>query len=115
VVYTSVTVSLTRSPPPGGPPVEEPPNVPKKPPVKEPDEPYEKPPVPEKPPVDEPWDVPPQTPVEEPPPEDPSLNSVEYETASIEKGADYFLSKENSAGLRLIDVIHDTIRRNSRS
>jgi hypothetical protein len=97
VVYISVTVSLTRSPPPGGPPVEEPPNVPKK------------------PPVDEPWDVPSQPPVEEPPPEDPNLNSVEYEAASIEKGADYFLSKENSPGLRLIDVIHDTIRRNSRS
>jgi DNA-binding NarL/FixJ family response regulator len=44
-----------------------------------------------------------------------SHNSVEYEAASIEKGADYFLSKENSAGLRLIDVIHDTIRRNNRS
>ncbi|MFO7714448.1 response regulator transcription factor [Desulfosarcina sp.] len=44
-----------------------------------------------------------------------SHDSVEYEAASIEKGANYFLSKENSGGLRLIDVIHDTIRRNSPS
>jgi DNA-binding NarL/FixJ family response regulator len=41
-----------------------------------------------------------------------SHDSVEYEAASIQKGADYFLSKEQSSGLRLIDVIHTTIRKN---
>jgi DNA-binding NarL/FixJ family response regulator len=40
-----------------------------------------------------------------------SHDSAEHEAASIQKGADYFLSKERSGGLRLIDVIHTTIRR----
>jgi DNA-binding NarL/FixJ family response regulator len=40
-----------------------------------------------------------------------SHDSAEHEAASIEQGADYFLSKESSGGLRLIDVIHTTIRR----
>ena len=53
------------------PPVEEPPNEPKKPPVEEPGDPYKKPPIPEIPPVEEPWDVPREPPVKEPPPEDP--------------------------------------------
>lgn len=39
-------------------------------------------------------------------------DSAEHEAASIENGADYFLSKERSGGLRLIDVIHTTLRRN---
>ena len=38
-------------------------------------------------------------------------DSAEHEAASIKNGADYFLSKEKSGGLRLIDVIHATIRR----
>ena len=41
-----------------------------------------------------------------------SHDSAEYETASFQNGADYFLSKERSGGLRLIDVIHNVIRRN---
>lgn len=40
-----------------------------------------------------------------------SHDSAEHEAASIKQGADYFLSKERSGGLRLIDVIHTTIRR----
>jgi len=56
---------------PVGPPVEIPPNEPRKPPVEEPGEPYKKPPIPEIPPVEEPWDVPSEPPIKEPPPEDP--------------------------------------------
>jgi DNA-binding NarL/FixJ family response regulator len=40
-----------------------------------------------------------------------SHDSTEYREASLQKGADIFLSKERSGGLRLIDVIHATIRR----
>jgi DNA-binding NarL/FixJ family response regulator len=39
-----------------------------------------------------------------------SYDSAEYKEASIRNGADYFLSKERSGGLRLLDVIHDAIR-----
>ena len=39
-------------------------------------------------------------------------DSAEYEAASLENGADYFLSKERSGGLRLLDVIHAALRRN---
>ena len=42
-------------------------------------------------------------------------DSAEHETASIEQGADYFLSKEHSGGLRLIDVIRTTIRQSGRA
>lgn len=42
-------------------------------------------------------------------------DSAEHEAASIEQGADYFLSKERSGGLRLIDVIRTTIRQNGRA
>jgi DNA-binding NarL/FixJ family response regulator len=38
-----------------------------------------------------------------------SHDSTEYKEASIQKGADYFLSKERSGGLRLIDVIDEAI------
>ena len=44
-----------------------------------------------------------------------SHDSAEHEAASIQKGANYFLSKERSGGLRLIDVIHTTIRQNGRT
>ena len=44
-----------------------------------------------------------------------SHDSAEHEAASIEQGADYFLSKERSGGLRLIDVIRSTIRQNGRA
>ena len=40
-----------------------------------------------------------------------SHDSLEHEAASLEQGADYFLSKERTDGLRLIDVIHATVRR----
>jgi DNA-binding NarL/FixJ family response regulator len=40
-----------------------------------------------------------------------SQDSVEYKEASLKNGADYFLSKERAGGLRLLDVIHVTIRR----
>jgi DNA-binding NarL/FixJ family response regulator len=40
-----------------------------------------------------------------------SHDSEEHEDASLTQGADFFLSKERSGGLRLIDVIHETIRR----
>jgi DNA-binding NarL/FixJ family response regulator len=43
-----------------------------------------------------------------------SHDSAEHEAASMEQGADYFLSKERSGGLRLIDVILTTIRQSSR-
>ena len=39
-------------------------------------------------------------------------DSAEYEAASLDNGADYFLSKERSGGLRLIDVIQAALRRN---
>ena len=58
--------------PPTGPAVKIPPNEPQKPPVEEPGEPYKKPPIPEIPPVEEPWHIPSKPPVEEPPPEDPN-------------------------------------------
>ena len=38
-----------------------------------------------------------------------SHDSEEYEAASIEQGADYFISKEVSGDYRLIDVIRKTI------
>ena len=41
-----------------------------------------------------------------------SHDSAEHEAAAIQNGADYFLSKERSGGLRLIDVIHTALRRN---
>jgi DNA-binding NarL/FixJ family response regulator len=44
-----------------------------------------------------------------------SHDSAEHKAASIQKGADYFLSKERSGGLRLIDVIRTTIRQNGRA
>jgi DNA-binding NarL/FixJ family response regulator len=44
-----------------------------------------------------------------------SHDSAEHEAASIKQGADYFLSKEHSGGLRLIDVIRTTIRQNGRA
>jgi hypothetical protein len=53
------------------PPVEEPPNEPQKPPVKEPGEPAEPPQPPGRPPVKEPPNEPAEPPVREPPPEDP--------------------------------------------
>ncbi len=40
-----------------------------------------------------------------------SHDSEEHQDASLSQGADFFLSKERSGGLRLIDVIHETIRR----
>jgi hypothetical protein len=54
------------------PPVKEPPNEPKKPPVEEPGDPHEDPPPPGIPPVEEPNDVPPRPPVKEPPPNEPN-------------------------------------------
>ena len=39
-----------------------------------------------------------------------SHDSAEHEAASIQKGANYFLSKERSDGLHLIDVIQAVIR-----
>jgi len=38
-----------------------------------------------------------------------SHDSAEFKEASIQKGADYFLSKERSGGLRLLDVISEAI------
>jgi len=38
-----------------------------------------------------------------------SHDSAEYKEASIQKGADYFLSKDRSGGLRLLDVIDEAI------
>lgn len=38
-------------------------------------------------------------------------DSAAHRTAAFEKGAAYFLSKADAGGLRLIDVIHETIRR----
>ena len=42
-------------------------------------------------------------------------DSAEHEAASINQGADYFLSKEHSGGLHLIEVIRTTIRQNGRA
>jgi hypothetical protein len=70
--YAAVAVFAKNNLPSGGPPVEEPPNAPKKPPIKEPGNPPGKPPTPQKPPVKEPGDVPTEPPVKEPPPEDPN-------------------------------------------
>ena len=53
------------------PPVEEPPNRPKKPPVEEPEGLPEPPPPPAEPPVKEPPNEPDKPPVKEPPPRDP--------------------------------------------
>jgi hypothetical protein len=55
----------------GEPPVEEPPNRPQKPPIKEPGDPAEPPPPPAEPPVREPPNEPEKPPVKEPPPKDP--------------------------------------------
>jgi hypothetical protein len=44
-------------------PIEEPVNDPKKPPVKEPDDPLKRPPEPEVPPLEKPWDIPPAPPI----------------------------------------------------
>lgn len=41
-----------------------------------------------------------------------SHDSAEYETASLQNGADYFISKDRSGGLQLIDVIHTATRKN---
>jgi CheY-like chemotaxis protein len=38
-------------------------------------------------------------------------DSAEHEKAALQKGADHFLSKEHSGGLRLLDVIQKSIRR----
>ncbi len=38
-------------------------------------------------------------------------DSAEHEAAALQKGADYFLSKEHAGGLRLLNVIQKTIRR----
>ena len=40
-----------------------------------------------------------------------SHDSAANKAAALEKGADYFLSKQHAVGLHLIDVIHETIRR----
>ncbi|MCF8068414.1 MAG: response regulator [Desulfobacterales bacterium] len=40
-----------------------------------------------------------------------SHDSTEYEAASIKKGADYFLSKEQSGSIQLMDVFRSAIRR----
>lgn len=37
-------------------------------------------------------------------------DSAEHKEAALQKGADYFLSKERSGGLCLLDVINKTIR-----
>jgi DNA-binding NarL/FixJ family response regulator len=39
-----------------------------------------------------------------------SNDSAEYREASIQKGAEYFLSKERSGGLRLLNVINQALR-----
>lgn len=38
-----------------------------------------------------------------------SHDSTEHKEASLQQGADFFLSKERAVGLRLIDVIHSTL------
>lgn len=40
-----------------------------------------------------------------------SHDSAVHKAAALEKGAAYFLAKEDAVGLRLIDIIHETIRR----
>jgi len=54
------------------PPVQDPPNQPKKPPVEEPGDLPERPPLPDEPPVEEPPNKPGKPPVKEPPPHDPN-------------------------------------------
>jgi len=39
-----------------------------------------------------------------------SYDSAEYREASTQRGAEHFLSKEHSGGLRLLDVINETVR-----
>jgi DNA-binding NarL/FixJ family response regulator len=39
-----------------------------------------------------------------------SHDGPEYEDATLREGADYFLSKERSGGLRLLDVIRKAVR-----
>ena len=39
-----------------------------------------------------------------------SHDSTEYKEASIRRGANFFLSKERSGGLRLLDVIHEAVQ-----
>jgi DNA-binding NarL/FixJ family response regulator len=41
-----------------------------------------------------------------------SHESTEYKEASIRNGANFFLSKERSGGLRLLDVIHEAVEGN---
>lgn len=41
-----------------------------------------------------------------------SHDSTEYKEASIRKGANFFLSKARSGGLRLLDVIHEAVQGN---
>jgi len=44
-----------------------------------------------------------------------SHDSAEYESASLQNGADYFLSKERSSGLNLIEVIQTTVHQGGRA
>lgn len=57
-------------------PVQEPPNEPKKSPIREPGKPAPKPPTPNTPPVEEPPEKMPNPPVKEPPPRDPDRESA---------------------------------------
>lgn len=41
-----------------------------------------------------------------------SHDSPEYKEASIHNGADFFLSKERTGGLHLLDVIHQAVQGN---
>jgi DNA-binding NarL/FixJ family response regulator len=41
-----------------------------------------------------------------------SHDSTEQKEASFKQGAEVFLSKESTVGLRLIDVIHSTLQLN---
>lgn len=38
-----------------------------------------------------------------------SYDSAEYREAAIQRGAEHFLSKEHAGGLRLLDVINETV------
>lgn len=40
-----------------------------------------------------------------------SHDSAEQKAASLQQGADIFLSKEHTVGLHLIDIIHETLHR----
>jgi DNA-binding NarL/FixJ family response regulator len=42
-----------------------------------------------------------------------SHDSAEYKEAALGKGADFFLTKTRSGGVRLLDVIHHAVRGNS--